>query len=101
MADEQSVIALTSQNDPQYLIKIQKFQALLNKEPDQTALDKTADGKAQTVTISHIEMTLDELFFGQWSLSEPQYQREFNEVIGSAVLTVVHPITGREIKRLG
>lgn len=98
---EQSIIAVTTQNDPEFLKRIQKFQELLNKQPDPKALDKTADGKAQTVTISHIEMTLDELFFGQWSLSEPKYQREFNEVIGSAVLTVIHPITGREIKRLG
>jgi hypothetical protein len=103
MSDElsQAVIAITTDNSPDMLLRIQKFQNLLNKEPAENSMDKTADGKAKTVTISHIEMTLDELFFGQWSLSEPQYQREFNEVIGSAVLTVIHPITGREIKRLG
>jgi hypothetical protein len=46
-------------------------------------------------------MTLDELFFGQWELSEPTYQQIFNEVVGTGILTVWHPITGRAIKRAG
>lgn len=40
-------------------------------------------------------------FSGQWSLTDEKYHREFNEVVGSATLTVIHPISGREIKRVG
>lgn len=98
---QQAVIAITQENDPNMLVKLQKFTALLNREPDKNNLQPTPDGKAKSLPISFVEMTLDELFFGQWSLSEPHYQREFNEVIGSAVLTVLHPVSGREIKRLG
>lgn len=97
----QSVIAISENNDQNVLIKLQKFQALLHKEPDPQGLDKTPDGKAKTLVISYIEMLLDELFFGQWSLTDEKYQREFNEVVGSATLTVIHPISGREIKRVG
>lgn len=60
----QSVIAISENNDQNVLIKLQKFQALLHKEPDPQGLDKTPDGKAKTLVISYIEMLLDELFFG-------------------------------------
>lgn len=98
---QDAIVAIHEENSHNTLIKLQKFTALLNKEPDKTNIDKTPDGNAYTLPISFVEMTLDELFFGQWSLSEPHYQREFNEIVGSAVLTVVHPISGREIKRVG
>ena len=81
--------------------QLQDFQAKLNKEPNAEDLDKTPDGKARTLPISFVEMTLDELFLGQWETSEATYQQLFNEVVGSLVLTVWHPITGRPIRRVG
>jgi hypothetical protein len=83
------------------LSQLQDFQAKLNREPNADDLDKTPDGKARTLPISFIEMTLDEIFLGQWETSEPTYQQIFNEVVGSIVLTVWHPITGRTIRRVG
>jgi hypothetical protein len=81
--------------------QLQDFQAKLNREPNADDLDKTPDGKARTLPISFVEMTLDELFLGQWETSEPTYQQVFNEVVGSLVLTVWHPITNRAIRRVG
>jgi hypothetical protein len=81
--------------------QLQDFQAKLNREPNPAELGKTPDGKAKTLPISFIEMTLDELFLGQWETSEPTYQQVFNEVVGSLVLTVWHPITNRPIRRVG
>lgn len=81
--------------------QLQDFQGKLNREPNPEDLDKTPDGKARTLPISFIEMTLDEIFLGQWETSEPTYQQIFNEVVGSIVLTVWHPITGRAIRRVG
>ena len=98
---QQGIIAISEASDTTALIKVQKFTALQYRQPPAESLGQTPDGKAKTVTISHIETTLDELYFGQWSLTDCHYQREFNEVIGSGVLTVIHPITGREIKRTG
>ena len=97
----EAIVAIHAENSHSQLVKLQKFTALLNREPDQKDLEPTPDGKAKTLPISFVEMQLDEIFFGQWSLSDPHYVREFNEVIGSAALTVIHPISGREIKRLG
>lgn len=98
---QQGIIAISEASDTTALIKVQKFTALQYRQPPAESLGATPDGKAKTVTISHIETTLDELYFGQWSLTDCHYQREFNEVIGSGVLTVINPITGREIKRTG
>lgn len=81
--------------------QLQDFMNRLNKEPDPTELDKTPDGKARTLPISFIEMTLDEIFLGQWETTEPVYQQVFNEVIGSLILTVWHPVTNRPIRRAG
>lgn len=81
--------------------QLQDFQKKLNQEPDPKELDSTPDGKAKTLPISFIEMTLDELFLGQWETTEPTYKQIFNEVVGSLVLTVWHPITNRAIRRVG
>ena len=80
---------------------MQDFTRRLNTEPDPREFDKTPDGKAQTLPISFVEMTLDELFLGQWEVSECNTQQIFNEVVGYGVLTVWHPITNRPLKRTG
>ena len=79
----------------------QDFQRRLNAEPNPAEFDKTPDGKAQTIPISFVEMTLDELFLGQWELHDVHSQQIFNEVVGTGILTVWHPITGRPLKRAG
>lgn len=81
--------------------QLQDFMNRLNREPEVSELDKTPDGKARTLPISFVEMTLDEIFMGQWETSEPVYQQVFNEVIGSLILTVWHPVTNRPIRRTG
>lgn len=87
--------------EDQLRIQIQNFQEKLNREPDPREFQPTPDGKARTLPISFVEMTLDELFFGQWETTEPKFQQVFNEVIGTVELTVWHPITGRKITRSG
>ena len=91
----------TFQNPETLRIQLQDFQAKLNREPDAKELGATADGKAKTLPISFVEMTLDELFLGQWELSDVHTQQVFNEVTGTGILTVWHPITGRPLKRAG
>lgn len=80
---------------------LQDFQGRLNKEPDPREFEKTPDGKANTLPISFVEMTLDELYLGLWETSDPSYQQIFNEVVGCVVLTVWHPVTGKPIRRTG
>lgn len=83
------------------ILRLQDFQRKLNKDPDPKELDKTPDGKAWTLPISYVEMTLDELYFGLWDTYEYKWSAITNEVQGSIVLEVIHPVTGKPIRRTG
>ena len=80
---------------------LQKFQQMLNSNPDKEGVEKTPDGKASTLVISHVETTLDEMFFGHWRTENFKWERMANEVVGSLDLVVIHPITGYELRRSG
>ena len=80
---------------------LQKFQQMLNAEPDPLGVESTPDKKAQTLVISHVETTLDELFFGHWRTENFKWAVLANEVQASLELVVIHPISGYELKRTG
>lgn len=82
-------------------ILLQDFQKRLNAEPDPREFEPTPDGKARTLPISFVQMTLDELYLGQWETSDATYQQIFNEVVATVVLTVWHPVTGKPQRRTG
>ncbi len=90
---------LTTQQER--VIQMQAFLEKLNREPDQSELDRTPDGKAKTLPISFVEMTLDELFMGQWGTENFTTKVVANEVVGELELWVLHPVTGVIIKRSG
>jgi hypothetical protein len=80
---------------------MQNFTARLNALPTADSVDKTPDGKAGTILISHIQMLLDEYFFGLWSEKNFKWQQIGNEIVGSLELEVIHPVWGKEIVRTG
>ena len=80
---------------------LQKFQTRLNSPPNDGGVESTPDNKAKTVVISHIEMTLDEMFFGQWKTENFKWASIANEVQGSIELVCIHPVTGFELRRTG
>lgn len=82
-------------------IELQKFQAYLNKDPNKDELSKTPDGKAWDLSISFIEMTLDELYFGLWSTENFRWSCLQNEIQGAIDLKVKHPINNEWICRTG
>lgn len=82
-------------------LELQNFLQRLNREPNPEELDKTPDGKAKTLPISFIEMTLDEIFLGLWSTENFSSKVTINEVCGELELVVVHPVTGDIIRRTG
>lgn len=81
--------------------QLQDFQAKLNREPDSSELERTPDGKAWSLPISFIEMTLDEIYLGLWSTENYHWSAITNEVQGSLELVLTHPITGKKIRRTG
>lgn len=86
---------------PDKKLELQDFLKRLNREPDPAELDKTPDGKAKVLPISFVEMTLDEIFLGQWSTENFTSKQMLNEVVGELELVVVHPVTGMTIRRTG
>lgn len=80
---------------------MQDFTRRLNLEPDPREFEPTADKRASTLPISFVEMTLDEIFLGQWELTDIWTSQIFNEVVGNGILTVWHPVTQRAIRRAG
>jgi len=87
--------------NPDLRLQIQDFQRRLNANPEVSELDRTPDGKAKTLPISFVEMTLDELFLGQWGTENFTSKVIANEVCGEIELWVIHPITGTKIIRSG
>lgn len=81
--------------------QLQDFQGKLNRDPDSKELDRTPDGKAWSMPISFVEMTLDELYLGLWGTENFKWSAITNEVQGSLELVLTHPITGKEIRRTG
>lgn len=82
-------------------LQLQEFIKKLNAEPDMNELEKTPDGKAWSLPISFVEMTLDEIFLGLWGTENFKWSAIANEVQGSLELVLTHPVTGREIRRTG
>lgn len=102
---DNSELAQTNNNevahpiDPRILT--QNFINKINKKDPIDGIDKTPDGKAVTLVISHVEMTLDEYFFGLWSTENFKWSVIQNEVVGSLDLVVCHPVNGMMIRRTG
>jgi len=80
-------------------LEIQNFHEDLNKRPDpKTGASRNGNSY---VVISHIEMMLDEMFYGHWSTENFQYKQIANEIVGSITLKYMHPKTGVWLTREG
>lgn len=84
-----------------FRIAMQNFHSRLNQQPAQESIDKTPDGKAGTILISHIEMLLDEYFFGAWETENFKWAVIANEIVGSIDLVCLHPVTNQKFRRVG
>lgn len=81
--------------------RISDFQGKLYSEPNKLFQEKTPDGKAETLVISHIETRLDEVYSGLWNVTNFRWQQIANEIVGCLTLEVFHPVCGVWIKREG
>lgn len=81
---------------------LEEFQRKLNEPPPQNEIQRNdAAGGSLYLPISYVQMTLDELYFGQWESYLDYIQVIANEVIGFGRLVVTHPVTGQKITRAG
>ena len=94
-------VAVNSKTVEDFRKKLQNLTDLLNRKPNPSEIKKTPDGKANSIPISFIEMSLDEIFFGLWETDNFKWNTVANEIVGSINLIVTHPITGKVMKRVG
>lgn len=90
---------MKQKKDEVVLTELEKFQALLNDAPDTDKL-KTYNNSLY-LPIGHIEHTLDQLYNGLWETYDFKYEVISNELSGSLVLTVFHPVAKIWIRRTG
>lgn len=84
------------------LVKTQQYTKLLNNLPEKEKLQEHAIVKGVFyLPISFMEMTLDELFFGQWKTSQFEWKQVGNEIAGSILVEVFHPISKMWLSRVG
>ena len=81
--------------------RINDFQAKAFKSPDKNFVKKTPDNRAESLVISAVETTLDEMYGGLWNATNFHWRQIGNEVVGSITLEVFHPECGIWIKRDG
>jgi hypothetical protein len=82
-------------------LQLQEFTRRLNEPPKPEELRDTPDKKAKYLPISYIETELDELFLSMWGTENFKWSGIGNEVQGVLELVLTHPVTGKEIRRVG
>jgi len=102
MTNKQLQKSTEKEDEMAYFSRLQKFMEIQNAEVEKEKLQEHPIVKdCKYLPISHMEMALDEIFFGQWSTENFRWQVVSNEVIGSMDLLVFHPLTKQWIRRTG
>lgn len=80
---------------------IEEFTKRLNEAPPKEGVERTPDGKAETLTISHVEGKLDEIYLRQWGYEKCEFSVVANELCCDVIVWVLDPSTGIKITRAG
>lgn len=86
---------------PDAIRSIEDFTKRLNVDPPKEGVEKTPDGKAETLTISHVEGKLDEIYMRQWGYDKCDFSVVANELCCDVIVWVLDPSTGVKITRAG
>jgi hypothetical protein len=98
MADAKKTDEKDHEENP--LVKVQRVIERCNEDPNEDFVIAHEDGFV-FLPISHIEMMLDEIFYGHWSVRGFIYEAVQNELLGSLEVEVIHPVTAAPIVRAG
>lgn len=86
-------------NLEQWLSKLNERPETTKKQADYKAIPDSSD--YDTIPIGVLENMLDEIYLGMWRTSTPTYQVVANEIIGTIILEVFHPVAKQWISRVG
>lgn len=100
--DSNVPIALSSDDINDVRRKLQTFSERINSKPQKESIQKNKFANdSKYIPMSHIEMTLDEYYFGLWSIDKFEYKVIANEIVGSLELSVFHPVSRTWLRRTG
>ena len=100
MSNEPKAIEKIVNNEER--LKLQGFTKIANKKPaSDHVLTNSMANNSKYIPIGVIEMKLDELFFGLWSIKNFQTEVIVNEIVGNLELEVFHPVAKVWIIRTG
>jgi len=91
---------LATINNGADITAIEKFTKVINEKPPSSSLQKTPDGKADTMGISFVETKLDEIYLRQWGTEEVNVMQLGNEVLVWLTLWVIDPQTKTKITQV-
>lgn len=80
---------------------LENFTKLVNTPPPASSIQKTPDGKAETMGISFVETKLDEIYLRQWGTEDVHVVQVANEILVYLTLWVIDPLTKLKITRVG
>jgi len=81
---------------------LEHFTKRLNSQPDPAEVQvNRAANNSQYLPISFVRMKLDETYAGLWNFELKNYQVIANEIVGTGILEVFHPIAKMWIRRSG
>jgi hypothetical protein len=80
---------------------LENFTKIVNAAPPPSSLQKTPDGKAETMGISFVETKLDEIYLRQWGTEDVHVMQVANEILVWLTLWVIDPLTKLKITRAG
>lgn len=102
MTDAKLQKASDREAEQAFWVRLQNFMQIANGEVEKEKLqDHPIVKDCKYLPISHMEMALDELFFGQWNTDRFAWAVVSNEIVASMELAVFHPLTKQWIKRTG
>ena len=102
MTDKALQKASDAEQEMAFWSRLQRFMTIVNGAVEAEKLQAHPIVRdCKYLPISHMEMALDEVFFGQWNTINFKWQVISNEVVASLELEVFHPLTKSWVKRTG
>lgn len=83
------------------LIELNNFQTKVNRKPRANNIKRNDLTRSNYLDIEYIEATLDEVYMGVWQTHSFVTQVVANELVGSMILEVFHPVANHWIRRVG
>lgn len=96
---QDDILAIAKNSVEDKLLGAQKMAEFFNRDPQKNLIAVVQSRKY--IPVSHLEMLMDQCFFGQWSTKNISTTIVANEVLVTLEVEAIHPTTGYVVTRTG